>query len=92
MTHDSIETGRWPARRTEVMDWLVNGTRDEQFFDRIFLELCRRLEGAGVSLLRVVVILQIDNPQWSGVRLLWRRGAAGAEARMSGFDARRGAS
>ncbi len=95
MTHDSIaqiETGLWPARRTAVMDWLVNGTHDERYFDRIFLELCRRLERAELPLLRAVVILQIDNPQWSGVRALWRRGATEVEARLSDFDARLGAS
>ncbi len=95
MTHDSIEpvdAGRWPARRTAVMDWLVNATRDERYLDRIFLELCRRLEADGLPLQRVVAILQIDNPQWSGVRVLWRRGASEVEARMSGFDARLGAS
>ena len=95
MTHDSIppvETGRWPARRTAVMDWLVNGTHEERYLDRIFLELCRRLGGAGLPLLRAVVILQIDNPQWSGVRVLWRRGADGVEAHLSDFDAKLGAS
>ena len=105
MTHDGIEpvrtgrteaerseTGRWPARRTAVMDWLARGAHDERFLDRVFLELCRRLEQAGVPLQRAVAILRIDNPQWSGVRILWRRGADGVEAHMSGFDARLGAS
>ncbi len=93
MTHDSIdptETGQWPARRTAVLDWLVGGTRDERFFDRIVLELCRRLESVGLPLVRVVVILQIDNPQWNGVLIVWRRGAADVEARMAGYDGRLG--
>ncbi|WP_237479483.1 adenylate/guanylate cyclase domain-containing protein [Lichenibacterium dinghuense] len=92
MTHESIDATLWPARRDPTLDWLVNETTGERFLDRVFLELCRRLEAAGLPLLRAVMILQIDNPQWAGVRVLWRRGAADVEARMAGFDARLGPS
>ena len=95
MTHDSrdrIETGTWPSRRTAVMDWLVNATRDERYLDRIVLGLCRRLEEVGVPLARAAVILQIDNPQWLGVRMMWQRDAAAIDMRLTDYDARLGAS
>ena len=91
MTHHSTgrtETGRWPARRTAVMDWLVNETRDERYLDHVLLGLCRRLAEADVPLFRAVVILQIDNPQWNGVRMLWRRGAEAVDMRLADYDSR----
>ena len=91
MTYEATgasETGRWPARRTAVLDWLVTGTRDERYLDNIFVELCRRLEAAGVPLARAGMFLETHNPQWLGVRVLWRRGLTRAELRPSDYAAR----
>ena len=73
------ETGQWPDRRTAVLDWLVNGTRDQRYLDNIFVELCLRLERHGLVLARAGMFLQTNNPQWLGVRVLWRRGFEQAE-------------
>ena len=88
MTHEPIDASLWPARRTEALAWLVNDTRGEPFLDVIFLALCRRLEAQGVPILRAGVFLRIDHPQWLGVRILWRRGSAEAEKRLTDYDSR----
>lgn len=91
MTHDLVEpaeTGHWPARRTAVLDWLVNGTRGERFLDNLFVALCQMLGRHGVPLARAGMFLETNNPQWLGVRVLWRRGMAEAELRPSDYDAR----
>ncbi len=83
---DASETGSWPARRTTVLDWLVNETRDQRFLDNLFVELCRRLEEGGVVLARAAMFLQTNHPQWLGVRVYWRRGAAAADLQPSDYD------
>ena len=91
MTHEAsgtVETGQWPARRTAVLDWLVTGTRQERYLDNIFVELCRRLGAAGVPVARAGMFLETQNPQWLGVRVLWRRGLDKAELRPSDYDTR----
>lgn len=91
MIHEAsgtFETGRWPARRTAVLDWLVNGTQGERYLDNIFVELCRRLDGAGIPVSRAGMFLETHNPQWLGVRVLWRRGLTQAELRPSDYGTR----
>ena len=91
MIHESskgFETGRWPARRTAVLDWLATGTRGERYLDNIFVELCRRLDGAEVPVARAGMFLETHNPQCLGVRVLWRRGLTQAELRPSDYGAR----
>ena len=83
---DQPETGFWPARRTAVLDWLVNETRDERFLDNIFVELCQRLEASGVAVARAAMFLQTNHPQWLGVRVYWRRGMTEAEMKGSEYD------
>ncbi len=77
--------GAWPSRRTAVLDWLVNETRDQRFLDNIFVELCRRLEEGGVVLARAAMFLQTNHPQWLGVRVHWRRGLTEADLRPSDY-------
>lgn len=74
-----MEGGRWPKQRTEILDWLVNGTSNERFIDDIFGELCTRLRSAGVSVARATLHLDSNNPQWLGARLIWRRGLSQVE-------------
>ena len=88
MTHEPPDTGLWPARRTAVMDWLVQGTRDERYLDNIFVELCRRLDRQGVPVARAGMFLETNHPQWLGVRVLWRRGMTEAEMLPSDYGAR----
>ncbi len=91
MTHEdfaSVDTGHWPARRTAVLDWLVNDTRQERFLDNVFVALCRHLEEAGIALARAGMFLETHNPQWLGVRVIWRRGFEQAELRPSDYNTR----
>ncbi|BDA84581.1 adenylate cyclase [Aureimonas sp. SA4125] len=67
------ESGQWPARRSQILDWLVNGTRDERFIDNIFVQLCDRLRAGGMPLARATLAFTIQNPQWLGARILWRK-------------------
>ncbi|NDW04966.1 adenylate/guanylate cyclase domain-containing protein [Jiella pacifica] len=69
-----LEDGNWPARRTEILDWLVQRTSDERFIDVIFQQLCDRLVGAGLPLARATLHFRIENPQWFGARIIWREG------------------
>jgi adenylate cyclase len=66
--------GHWPLQRSGVLDWLINGTRQERFLDNIFGEFCRRLRADGIPVARAVMQLRILHPQWFGTRVLWRSG------------------
>ncbi|GGD24692.1 adenylate/guanylate cyclase domain-containing protein [Aureimonas glaciei] len=63
----------WPTRHSPILDWLVNGTRDERFIDNIFAGLCERLRAEGVSIARATLAFTIQHPQWLGARILWRK-------------------
>ncbi|MEH6718466.1 MAG: adenylate/guanylate cyclase domain-containing protein [Aurantimonas endophytica] len=79
MTPASPETGEWPLHRTRILDWLMRGTSDERFADRIFLQLCDRLVAAGIPIVRATLQFRIHHPQWLGARILWRSGMEEAE-------------
>ena len=64
--------GLWPERRTSVLDWLVNGTRDERFLDNIFRDCCVKLRAQGIPIARATMHLRLQHPQWFGSRVLWR--------------------
>jgi adenylate cyclase len=73
------EPGQWPLHRTRILDWLMSGTRDERFADRIFHQLCDQLRAAGIPIVRATLQFRIQHPQWLGARMLWRNGLAEAE-------------
>ena len=50
----------------DVVHWLTNGTRDEQFLDNIFAQLCIRLQRADIPIKRASLHLLIYHPQWLG--------------------------
>lgn len=83
--HEHVD-GIWPARRSEVLDWLVNGTRSERFMDNIIVEMAERLVAVGVPVGRVSVHFQTNHPQWRGGRLLWRSGLKEAEIDLYGYE------
>ncbi|MGY2933555.1 hypothetical protein ACVWZ6_003157 [Bradyrhizobium sp. GM6.1] len=63
-----------------VVDWLINGTRDQRFIDNIFAEMCIRLQQAGIPLARSTLHVLIQHPQWLGARFSWgRRHARGRD-------------
>lgn len=80
------EEGFWPARRSTVLDWLVNDTHNERFIDNILVELSERLVAAGVPVARASLHFQTNHPQWRGARILWRPGLGEAEFEFYGYD------
>ena len=75
----------WPAEKTEILDWLITGTKDERFIDEIFVELCSRLRASGVSVARGVLAFRIRHPQWLGARILWKAGMSSADIATYGY-------
>jgi adenylate cyclase len=61
-----------PIVLESALHWLLGSTHDERFLDRIFNTLCRKLSHQGVPIARAAVILQVDHPQWLGLRILWQ--------------------
>ncbi len=70
--NDGPRAGFWPERRTSVLDWLINGTRDERFLDNIFRDCCVKLRAEGIPVARATLHLRLQHPQWFGSRVLWR--------------------
>ncbi|WP_425331997.1 adenylate/guanylate cyclase domain-containing protein [Pararhizobium polonicum] len=59
-------------------------TRDERFIDHIFVEMCDRLNEAGLPVSRGTLHFRILHPQWLGARILWLKGMK--EAEIQTFD------
>jgi len=68
----------------DVMRWLTNDTRDERFIDNIFVELCVRLQRAGIPVKRATLHVLTYHPQWLGARIVWADGMR--EAELAGVD------
>jgi len=64
---------------SDVVHWLINGTRDQRFIDNIFAEMSIRLQRAGLPLKRATLHLLIQHPQWLGARIMWADGMREAE-------------
>lgn len=73
-----------PALSKSLRDWMLNGTHQERFIDNILVQLCERLNSAGVPVARATLHLRINNPQWLGARIEWRPGLR--EARILTFE------
>jgi adenylate cyclase len=68
----------------DVVHWLANDTRDERFIDNIFVELCVRLQRAGIPVKRASLHVLTYHPQWLGARIVWADGMR--EAELAGVD------
>ena len=68
----------------DVVRWLTNDTRDERFIDNIFVELCVRLQRAGIPVKRATLHVLTYHPQWLGARIVWADGMR--EAELAGVD------
>ncbi|KQV38061.1 MULTISPECIES: adenylate/guanylate cyclase domain-containing protein [unclassified Rhizobium] len=79
------QEGHWPVRRRAILDWLVSGTRDERYIDRILVELCKRLQAAGVPVARATLHFRTHHPEWLGARILWRTGMDEAKISFFGY-------
>ena len=83
-TDARLEDGVWPERRSRILDWLMIELRGERFLDNILVETCQRLVEDGIPVARATLHLRVNNPQWLGARMLWKRGMTEAEFRT--FD------
>jgi adenylate cyclase len=72
----------------DVVHWLTNDTRDERFIDNIFVELCIRLQRAGIPVKRATLHVLISHPQWLGARIMWADGMREAKLSRVDFDVR----
>jgi adenylate cyclase len=73
---------------SDVVDWLINDTRDERFIDNIFAEMCLRLQRAGIPVKRATLHVMIQHPQWLGAKILWANGTPGTEMTRADHDVR----
>ena len=83
-TDARLEDGVWPERRSRILDWLMIESRGQRFLDNILVETCQRLVEDGIPVARATLHLRVNNPQWLGARMLWKRGMTEAEFRT--FD------
>ncbi|MCV9962783.1 adenylate/guanylate cyclase domain-containing protein [Pararhizobium sp. BT-229] len=60
-------------------------TRDQRFIDNIFVEMCDRLNQAGVPVSRGTLHFRILHPQWLGARILWLKGMQEADIQTFGY-------
>lgn len=72
--------------RSEVINWLSEGLRDEATLERIFVQLCERLMQAGIALSRASLHLRVHHPQWLGTRLIWHKGQERADIQNVAYD------
>jgi adenylate cyclase len=70
---------------SSIIEWLMNETRDERFIDNIFIDMCGRLNQAGIPVSRGTLHFRILHPQWLGARILWQRGMTEADIQTFGF-------
>src|ERR1700746_3126356 len=73
---------------SDVVRWLTNDTHDERFIDKIFAELCVRLQRAGIPVKRASLHFLIYHPQWLGARIMWADGTREAEIARVDYDVR----
>jgi adenylate cyclase len=74
-----------PSDSSSIIDWLMTETRDERFVDNIFIEMCEKLNQAGIPVSRGTLHFRILHPQWLGARILWQRGMTEADIQTFGF-------
>jgi adenylate cyclase len=72
----------------DVVHWLTNGTRDERFIDNIFLQMCERLQRAGIPVKRATLHVMIQHPQWLGAKIMWADGLREAEITRADHEVR----
>jgi len=72
----------------DIVHWLTNGTRDERFVDNIFVEMCVRLQRAGIPLKRATLHVLIQHPQWLGAKIMWADGMHAAEITRADHEVR----
>jgi adenylate cyclase len=74
-----------PGDSSGIIEWLMTETRDDRFIDNIFIDMCNRLNQAGIPVSRGTLHFRILHPQWLGARILWQRGMEEADIQTFGF-------
>lgn len=74
-----------PSDSSSIIEWLMTETRDERFIDNIFIDMCDRLNQAGIPVSRGTLHFRILHPQWLGARILWQRGMKEADIQTFGY-------
>lgn len=69
------------------VDWLINHTHKQPFFDNLFGELCQELVADNVRLHRATVHIRTLHPQFMGGTVLWETGMNEAQLTMIGHAA-----
>ena len=80
----SMQSDRWPATRSPLLDWLVRDAAAEPFIDDVLVQMCNRIQAEGIAITRANLIVRTLHPQWLGARMLWRPGQTKAD--MLRFD------
>jgi adenylate cyclase len=69
------EGGRWPERRSPVLDWLVGEAKRLPNGRSLLSALCERLVAAGLPLARASFHIRVLHPQLFGLGYHWERGS-----------------
>jgi adenylate cyclase len=80
------DSGAWPYRRSQSLDWLVGPARELRFVDDLFAQLCERLRRDGVPLDRATIHMRTLHPQFWGAAFRWRPDMERAEFFTVGRD------
>jgi adenylate cyclase len=74
-----------PSDSSGIIEWLMTETSDERFIDNIFVEMCDRLNRAGIPVSRGTLHFRTQHPQWLGARILWLKGMKEADIQTFGY-------
>ncbi|WP_426229128.1 adenylate/guanylate cyclase domain-containing protein [Pararhizobium sp. DWP3-4] len=77
--------GTSPSDSSGIIEWLMTDTSDQRFIDNIFVDMCDRLNQAGIPVSRGTLHFRILHPQWLGARILWRKGMKEADIQTFGY-------
>jgi adenylate cyclase len=67
--------GRWPERRSPILDWLVDEARRLPDGPSLLRALCERLVAAELPLARASFHIRVLHPRLFGTGYFWQRGA-----------------
>jgi adenylate cyclase len=67
--------GRWPERRSPILDWLIGDARRLPNGRTLLRALGERLVAAGLPLARASFHIRVLHPQLFGVGYFWQRGS-----------------
>ena len=69
----------------DIVDWLVDGAKTVKTPQDVLLELCQRLNAAGIPLYRVAVFVTTLHPNVAGRGFFWREGQPEVEVAEASY-------